>query len=55
MLNININNLPKHFNKEDFISNELINKNLDIEFISLSNFKSAKILREFIEVIGNSL
>jgi hypothetical protein len=40
---------------EKFISEKIDNKNLDIEFIYRSDFKNAKILRDFIEVICNKL
>ena len=55
MISIDINNLPKHIKKSDFISTKMIDKNLDIEFICNSNFKNAKILRRFIEIICNKL
>ena len=51
MYSININNLPNSLNKETFISEKIVNKNFDIEFIYGSNFKNTKILRHFMEVI----
>jgi hypothetical protein len=51
MNSININNLPEPLNKEDFISNQILNNDLDIEFIYNSDFKNAKILRDFVEII----
>lgn len=51
MNSININHLSKELNKADFISNHIIDGNIDIEFIYGSNFKNAKILRDFIEII----
>jgi len=55
MDSINIHTLPEDLNKEDFISNLLNNKEIDIEFIYNSDFKNAKILRDFIEIICNKL
>ncbi len=52
---INIHNLAKDLNKEDFISKYLNNKEIDIEFIYESDFINAKILRDFIEIICNKL
>lgn len=51
MKTINLNNLDKSFNKADFISSEVSNNHIDIEFIYGSDFKNAKILRDFIEII----
>ena len=51
MVSVNINKLPCSLNKEDFISKEMVNKNLDIEFIYGSNFKNAKVLRDFVYII----
>jgi len=55
MFSINIHELPEDLNIEDFISTKINNKVIDIEFIYLSDFKNAKILRGFIEVICNQL
>ena len=55
MNSINIHTLPEDLNKEDFISNLLNNKEIDIEFIYNSDFKNAKILRDFVEVICKKL
>jgi hypothetical protein len=51
MDSINIHNLPIELNKADFISNYIQNNSLDIEFLYDSDFKNAKILRDFIEAI----
>jgi hypothetical protein len=51
MDSINIHNLENELDKANFISNYINNNNLDIEFIYNSDFKNAKILRDFIEVI----
>lgn len=48
---IHINNLPSSFNINEFISEKIIDWNIDIEFIYVSNFKNTKLLRDFIEVI----
>lgn len=40
---------------EKFISEKFVDKTLDIEFIYCSDFKNAKILRDFIEVICKQL
>jgi len=53
MDSINIHNLENELDKANFISNYINNNNLDIEFIYNSDFKNAKILRDFIEVIWN--
>lgn len=55
MHSISINNLPNPFNMEKFISEKIVDKTLDIEFIYCSDFKNAKILRDFIEVICKQL
>jgi hypothetical protein len=55
MESINIHTLPEDLNKEDFISNLLNDKEIDIEFIYNADFKNAKILRDFIEIICNKL
>jgi hypothetical protein len=52
---INIHALPEGLNKEDFISDFINNKEIDIEFIYNADFKNAKILRDFIEIICNNL
>ena len=51
MNSININTLSESLNLEDFISNQMINNDLDIEFIYGADFKNAKILRDFVEII----
>lgn len=51
MISIHINTLPDTLNKDTFISKYVNDGNIDIEFIYGSNFKNAKILRDFIEVI----
>lgn len=51
MDSIHINTLPDSLDKENFISKYVENGNIDIEFIYGSDFKNAKILRDFIEVI----
>ena len=55
MNSININNLPNPLNEEAFISKLMKNKNLDVEFIYGSDFKNAKVLRDFIEAICTKL
>ena len=55
MFSINIHELPEDLDIEDFISTKINNKVIDIEFIYLSDFKNAKILRSFIEIICNQL
>ena len=51
MHSINIDNLQNPFNEANFISDIMIDKNIDIEFVYESDFKNTKILRDFIEVI----
>lgn len=51
MNSIDIHELPVNLNKHAFISDIIVNNNLDVEFIYKSDFKNAKILRDFIEVI----
>ena len=48
---ININNLPEWFDKERFISEEMKDISLSIEFIYESYFKNSKVLRDFVEII----
>ncbi len=55
MNSININNLKNPFDMDDFISKKVGNNGIDIEFIYNSDFKNAKILRDFIEVICRML
>ena len=55
MISIDINKLPDSLDKDKFISEKMVNMNLDIEFIYCSHFKNAKILRDFIEAIWKSI
>lgn len=55
MNSVNIHTLHEDLNKEEFISKLLNWKEIDIEFIYNSDFKNAKILRDFIEIICNTL
>ena len=55
MHSINIHNLKEDLNKEDFILNHINNNDIDIEFIYDADFKNAKILRDFVEIIWNKL
>jgi len=55
MNSINIHNLPEDLDKANFISEYLNNKNIDIEFVYVADFKNAKILRDFVEIICNML
>lgn len=55
MHSININNLPNPFDMESFISEKIFDKSIDIEFIYNSDFKNAKILRDFINIICSKL
>lgn len=55
MVSININNLPTPIDKDGFISKNIVEKNLDIEFIYGSDFSNAKTLRDIIEVIFRSI
>ena len=52
---VNINNLPKALEIDNFISEKMENWSIDIEFIYVANFKNTKILRDFIEVICKRL
>ena len=51
MDSIYIKDLHNPFNEANFISDIMIDKNIDIEFVYGSDFKNAKILRDFVEVI----
>lgn len=55
MNTINIHALPEDLNIKEFISNEINDKVIDVEFIYIADFKNAKLLRDFIEVIWNML
>lgn len=51
MQSVNINNLPKPLNMESFITEKISNNSIDIEFVYCSDFRNAKILRDFLEII----
>lgn len=51
MNKLDIRDIDDKFNKEDYISSIINDGCIDIEFIFPSNFSSAKILRDFVEVI----
>jgi hypothetical protein len=55
MYSININNLPNPFDMESFISEKIFDKSIDIEFVYNSDFKNAKVLRDFINIICSQL
>ena len=51
MISIDIHSLPDTLDKQKFISDNMKNMSLDIEFIYDSHFNNAKILRDFLEAI----
>lgn len=55
MNSIDINNLLNESDKHNFISGNLNNLNLDIELCYVSDFKNAKFLRDFFEMVWNLL
>ncbi len=51
MFSLNIDNLDKTFDKSGFISEQMEDKNIDIEFIWCSCFSNAQTIRIFVELI----
>lgn len=52
---VHIKDLPKSFSIKNFVSNQIIDWTIDIEFVYVSDFKNTKILRDFVEVISLEL
>ena len=55
MDSINIHDLPENLNKEELILKHMKEDGINIEFIYDADFKNAKILRDFIEIIWSKL